>query len=456
MPGQVGVYWRLGQAVACALALAACNSPEVPPKPLNPEVAAFDRLQMALPGGDGPIDAEALVLAAIEYAPSRRRAEARLAHMAASVQLTEVNQPFLYAPEVEYHTEGAPWTLGLSVERPFTRETLRTARTDAAVAERVAAQWALERVGWEVRDHILKALVRIEHTRLEIAFAEEDVELRTQVEAMLRQGLQAGVSRLADAQRAAALAQQARLALDAARSRAAEAETALAAALGVSRMAVLGRGIRPPVGELLPSQVDPAQFDAMLRRALVRRSDVLVKIAAYGAAEARLRVTLAELTPDITMGPGILWDQKDLVLRLAGAIVPVPEITDARVAIALAHRDEARLAFEEMQAQVLADAESAWSQLATAGRESASAEAEITAASEYAAQTATAIRQRTLPAAAKPDADLRLLAARRAAAAAELRRQMALINLEFAMERIFSDDSVPRGAPWHRPSRDDR
>ncbi|MCY4098775.1 MAG: TolC family protein, partial [Rhodospirillales bacterium] len=198
-----------------------------------------------------------------------------------------------------------------------------------------------------------------------------------------------------------------------------------------------------------------AQFDAMLRRALVRRSDVLVKIAAYGAAEARLRVTLAELTPDITMGPGILWDQKDLVLRLAGAIVPVPEITDARVAIALAHRDEARLAFEEMQAQVLAEAESAWSQLATAGRESASAEAEITAASEYAAQTATAIRQRTLPAAAKPDADLRLLAARRAAAAAELRRQMALINLEFAMERIFSDDSVPRGAPWHRPSRDD-
>ena len=81
------------------------------------------------------------------------------------------------------------------------------------------------------------------------------------------------------------------------------------------------------------------------------------------------------------------------------------------------------------------------------GPESASAEAEITAASEYAAQTATAIRQRTLPAAAKPDADLRLLAARRAAAAAELRRQMALINLEFAMERIFSDDSAPRGAP---------
>ena len=452
--GQVRSHRAPVLALAGALAVTACQGPEVPARPLNPDVTAFDRLQMVLPGGDGPIDAEVLVLAAIDNAPARRRAEARLARAMADVQLTQVNRPFVYASEIEYHTEGAPWTLGLSVERPFTREALRTAKTDAAVAERVAAQWALDRVGWQVRDQILKALVRIEHTRLEIAFAEEEVELRSQVEAALLQGVQAGVARLTDAQLAAARAQAARLALDAVRSRATEAETELAAALGVSRTAVQGRQVRPPMAGVLPSEVDPAQFDAMLRRALVRRSDVLVAIAGYGAAEARLRVTLAALTPDLFLEPGILWDQKDLVLRLAGAMVPVPDITDAKVAIALAHRDEARLAFEEVQAKVLAEAEAAWTQLATASREAVSANAEIEAATAYLRQTDAAIRQRTLPAVARPDADLRLLAARRAAAAAERRRQMALIDLEFAVERIFSDASAPRGAPWRLASGD--
>ena len=448
MTGQVQTC--RGLALACSLGLVACQGPEVPARPLDPDVSAFDRLQVVLPGGDGPIDAEVLVLAAIENAPARRRAAARLARAMADVQLTQVNQPFVYASEIEYHSEGAPWTLGLSVERPFTRAALLSAKTDAAVAERVAAQWALDRIGWQVRDQVLKALARIAHTRLEIAWAEEEAALRTEVEATLEQGVRAGVARLTDAQLAAARAQQARLSLDAARSRAAEAETELAAALGVSRTAVRGRAIHPPVGELLSPDVDPGQFDAMLRRALVRRSDVLVAIAGYGAAEAQLRVTLAALTPDLWLEPGILWDQKDLVLRLAGAMVPVPDITDAKVAIALARRDEARLAFEEVQARVLGEAESAWTRLATAGRESASAAAEITAAAAYRRQTEAAIRQRTLPAAARPDADLRLRAARRAAGAAERRRQVALIDLELALERIFSDASPPRGAPWRR------
>ncbi len=448
MTGQVRTHLGFALVLACPLALAACEGPEVPAEPLDPDVTAFDRLQRVLPGGDGPIDARALVLAAVEHAPVRRRARAELDRAQAHVQLTEVNQPFVYTSEVEYHSEGAPWTLGLSVERPFTRTELRTARTDAAVAARIAARWKLERVGWEVRDRILKALVRIEHARGEIALAEEEVRLRNELEGMLQQGVAAGVARLTDLQLAAARAQQARLALDAARSRTVEAETELAAALGLSRRAVRERAIRPSVGELLAAAVEPARFDIMLRRALVRRSDVLVALADYGAAEARLRITLAALTPDLSLAPGILWDQKDFVLRLAGAVVPVPEITDAKVAIAVSERDAARLTFEEVQAGVLADAEAAWTKLATADREAVSAAAETAVAETKVRQTETAIRQRTLPATAEPAGRLRLLAARRAGAAAELRRQTALIDLELAVERVLNGAAAPRGAPW--------
>ncbi len=446
MTGQVRTCRGVALVLACPLAVAACQGPEVRARPLHPEVAAFDRLHMVLPGGDGPIDAEGLVLAAIENAPVRRRARADLAQAQAHVQLTETRRPFVYMSEVEYHTDGAPWTLGLSVERPFTREALQTARTDAAVAERIAAQWTLERVGWEVRDRILKALVRIEHARIEAGFAEEEVRLRTELEAMLRQGVTGGVARLTDAQLAAARAQQARLALDAVRSRTVEAETGLATALGIPRRSIRERAIRPSVGELLPAAVDPDRFDAALRWALVRRSDVLVAIAGYGAAEARLRITLAGLTPDLSLAPGILWDQKDFVLRLAGAMVPVPAITDAKVAIALSDRDAARLTFEEVQAQVLADAETAWTKLATANRESVSAAAEVAVATAEVHQVETAIRQRTLPTTAGPAGRLRLLAAQRAGAGAELRRQIAQLDLELAVERVFSEPPLPTGS----------
>ena len=426
------------------LLLTACNAPKVAPVPLDPEFSAADRLQTAFPG-DGPLDIETLVVAAVDNSPERRRAEVRLAGAVAAVQLTQVDQPFLYAPEVEYHTEGAPWTLGLSVERPFTREALRTARSDAAVATRVAAQWNVERIGWEIRDRVLRALAVLEHSRREIGFAEEEVGLRSDLEGMLESGVRAGVARPADARLAAAQAQQARLALDAARAQVTAAETDVAAALGISRRAIEAREVKPAMRDLLPSVVGVGAFDAMLRRALVRRSDLLVEIAGYGAAEAELRVTLAELTPDLVLGPGILWDQKDFVLRLAGAIVPVPEVRDARLAMAIARRDEARLAFDEAQSEVLGEAEGAWARLGTARRGLAAAEAEIVAAEEYVRQTMAAISQRALIVAARPDADLRLLAARRAAAAAELRRQLALIDLELALERVLGTAPGPTG-----------
>ena len=426
------------------LLFAACDGPTVAPVPLDPEFSAAGRLQTAFPG-DGPLEIETLVVTAVDNSPERRRAEVRLGGAVAAVHLTEVNQPFLYAPEVEYHTEGAPWTLGLSVERPFTREALRTARTDAAVAARVAAQWNVERIGWEVRDRVLKALAGLEHARLEIGFAEGEVGLRSDLETMLESGVRAGVARPGDARLAATQAQQARLALDSARAKVTAAETEVAAALGISRRAIETREVQPAIRDLLPSAVDVGAFDTMLRRALVRRSDLLVEIAGYGAAEAELRVTLAELTPDLVLGPGILWDQKDFVLRLAGAFVPLPEVKDARLAMAIARRDEARLAFDEAQSEVLGEAEGAWARLDTVHLGLVAAEAEIVAAEEYVRQTAAAISQRALTVAARPDADLRLLAARRAAAAAELRRQMALIDLELAVEQVLGTAPGPRG-----------
>ena len=74
--------------------------------------------------------------------------------------------------------------------------------------------------------------------------------------------------------------------------------------------------------------------------ALLNRLDIREALARYQAAEARLRLEVARQYPDITLSPGFLWDQGDLVWSVGAAILaplfdinqgPIGEAEAARV-----------------------------------------------------------------------------------------------------------------------------
>lgn len=389
---------------------------------------------------------EAVVLAAVWRSPAAAAAGARWASAGALAELAGLGAPAALAAEAEHHSEGHPWTLGLSVERPFTRAALRDARLDAARAEQAARRLDAARAAWEARGGALAALFALLAADSAASLARREAELRAEEEALVEGRRAAGLASPAEADRARAAARAARLAGAAAGGRRGEALAALAARLGVAADDLRGRAFPVPGGAWLPAAAP--DYAPLVRRALAGRSDVGAALARYGAAESELRARLAESLPGLTLGPGILWDQKDFVFRLVGAVVPAPRRAEARVRHAEALRGEAAAAFRETQARALAGAG-----LAAAAAEAARADLAAAAAERGRAEALVGAAEAGIRAGAGDSLGLvrrRLgaLAAERAEAAARHRAMAALAALETALERALEGAPLPAGEPW--------
>ena len=96
---------------------------------------------------------------------------------------------------------------------------------------------------------------------------------------------------------------------------------------------------------------DRAAEDSLTVRALRGRADVGVALAEYAAADAGVRLEVAKQYPDLTLGPGLLWDQ-----GIPGWIVNVglPSILSGRNRGPIAAA-EARRAAQGARVEVLED-----------------------------------------------------------------------------------------------------
>jgi cobalt-zinc-cadmium efflux system outer membrane protein len=109
----------------------------------------------------------------------------------------------------------------------------------------------------------------------------------------------------------------------------------------------------PPSAEaLLPRQI---QRDAVLNRLDVRRS-----LAQYAAAEADLQLEISKQYPDVQIGPGYTYEEKNNFFTLGlSTTLPIFNRNQGPIAEAEARRKEAAAAFLEKQAQVIAGSERA-------------------------------------------------------------------------------------------------
>ncbi len=93
----------------------------------------------------------------------------------------------------------------------------------------------------------------------------------------------------------------------------------LAAALGMPYNKLTG--LRLSFNELETDWPGAVPAESARRVALVNRLDVRDALARHAASEARLRLEVAKQYPDVTISPGLLWDQGDLVWSLGSSIL---------------------------------------------------------------------------------------------------------------------------------------
>jgi outer membrane protein, heavy metal efflux system len=254
-------------------------------------------------------------------------------------------------------SEVTPWIPAAALEIPVETAGKRGYRIAQARHLAEAARLHVFAVAWEVRGRLRRAF-------LDLFAARESGSLWSAQQAIAEETLRILAAQLAVGEASAYEATQARIALDQSRLNAldaaeqsARARVELAAALGVPPQALDGVAFR--FDELLDPAVAIPDRE-IRRRALLSRSDILAALAEYQASQAALQVEIAKQYPDINIGPGYELDQADVKWTLGlNLLLGLFNRNRGPIAEAEARRSEAAARFQALQAEVIAEVETA-------------------------------------------------------------------------------------------------
>ncbi|HWG54717.1 MAG TPA: TolC family protein [Gemmatimonadaceae bacterium] len=251
-----------------------------------------------------------------------------------------------------------PWTFALATGLTFETGGKRSARIARARALTLAAQLRLQAAGWDVVQSTREAAMGAVSADVELADARAETAGLTELQRLLQVRFAQGQITRTDLARVAGELQSAAVAADQANRMRTESRLALARALGVPLAEVERLPLR--VGDHTGCEVaDSLPHDTLETLALTTRTDLGAALADYAAAEADLHEQVARQYPDLTIGPGITWEQgvRRWVLSLG---IPAIAIDRARgpIAEARARRAEQAARVTVLQDSILAAVDS--------------------------------------------------------------------------------------------------
>ncbi len=461
-----------GSSAVLAAFLAGCATPE--PQPIDPvrseaefrartlgEGEIFKNIGTQLNRGpDGEWDLDALTMAAFFYHPDLDLARARLGvAQAATTTAGAIPNPTFGADLEKVLGSGgppSPWVYGFSLNLPLDFLWKRGYRVEAAGYSASAARLELSEVGWRVRsrlraalaDHLL-ALLELEGRRFEEAVREEvakALEARLAVGEIFRLDVDAARAELASA----------RAGTHAAEGRVSESRAIVASRIGVPGSALAGIRLAWPELEKPPAE-DALPLPSVVAAGLVNRLDIRRTLAEYAASEALLGLELAKRYPDVSLGPGYLWDQGDKKFAVGLSVsLPVFNQNGGPIAEAEARRKEVAARFLALQAQAIGETEAASARYRSALAELGEAEKALAAARRRETSVRRGVELGEMDRIALTGVRMELSAARAGRLAAIRRAHAALGDLEDTVQRPLGPGSPPLDPGTGEPRRKEK
>lgn len=372
---------RFAVAALAAVSLTGCATFD--PTKLDPAdtAARLEARTLAEPGfrrflvehGQGDSDAwdlNRLTLAAYYFSPTLDVARAQLAAAEAAVQTAGARPNPTIQAGPGYNKDfvpvidgSSPWINLYSVYLPIETAGKRGYRLSEARHRADAARFQLAGAAWSARSAVRRALI-------DLHAAEESARLWRSQQPLFEEA-----ARLAAAQarageispfeqaRLRVTLDRAELALRESERGAIDARSRLAEAVGVPLPIIVGAKISY---DGLDTATAPALPNAR-RWAAQNRADLLSALADFEASQAALQLEIAGKYPDVTLGPGLLFDQgQDKWSLLLSAALPVLNQNQGPIATARARREEAAARFVEIQNRVLAEVDRAFSDYTSA------------------------------------------------------------------------------------------
>jgi cobalt-zinc-cadmium efflux system outer membrane protein len=258
---------------------------------------------------------------------------------------------------------GSATDRGVSISQELEVAGQRRKRIAVADQELAAAEAVLMRDQRMLAFQVESAFAAAVRARELLAVTETDAALAGEALEFSRRRLERGVATQIEVNLAQASAGRAVRSLHQAQAAYASARSRLAAIAGASPQAP-----PEPVGELTLPDGESLQLDALLERALENRSDLRAAEWQEQAAEAAIRLALAERRPNLVIG-GFLQREEatdDIVGATVGVSLPLYNRNQGRIAESratrerLGHQREAlRLAIEQEVVVALSNLEAA-------------------------------------------------------------------------------------------------
>ncbi len=387
------------------------------------------------------LDADRAATVALYYHPDLETARARLRTAEAAV----VTAGGRVNPSVGFgggRSDSPESAVVRRFEPVFTIETggKRGLRLLHAERAQEAVRVALAEDSWKVRSRARAAWRDAVFARRRVDALDTERQARAAYTAVLEKRWQAGEIGRAGLDVARSGLLEIDAALNAARTDAARTLPELAAAMGVPVAAIaempLAEPAAPPPESALP-------LSRVVKAGLLNRADVRRALAEYAAAEASLKLEIAQQYPDVQLVPGYSFDEGHYKYTFSPAFpVPVLNRNQGPIRAAGARRGEAEARFTALEAQAVAEMDTARARYAAAWL--AWREAHDRAAG-FARNHEAAVRQRFE---AGEDDRLSLDAARVETALAARAEVDALAAAHAALAALEDAVGQPLGKPW--------
>jgi cobalt-zinc-cadmium efflux system outer membrane protein len=310
-----------------------------------------------------PWDFTTLTLAALYYHPDLDIAHARLATAQAGV-ITAHQRP---NPILNFSavfgsnavagaiTPGAlPVLIGPVIN--FVIETFGKREYRTAQAEHLAesARWDLATAGWQVRGRVRAALLNLWAAQQRMTLTGRRVDLQEQLVGLLERRLTMGEASSVDVTRERINRAQIALALRDLERAAADARVQLAVAIGIPARTL--DGVDLVLGAFDHSQLltEDIVTGELRRRTLNGRTDVQATLAEYEAAQSALQLEVANQYPNVTLGPGYIYEFGTNRFILSPTVdLPIFNQNQGQIAQAIANRQQAAAKFAALQVQII-------------------------------------------------------------------------------------------------------
>lgn len=338
------------------------------------------------------------------------------------------------------HAFPSPIKIGPVISFLISNLGAREAGIAAAQDRRQAARTLIAAAAWRERASVRDALLTLwldEHAarlkRLDAAYATTAADLIAQRvrSGMLAETALAAATETADAAEFDATEAGSRIGVDRAH---------LAATIGMPAAAL--RGVKLGFNMFSRGPAPPLSLPSLIRTALVTRPSVVAALARYQAADAALREAIDQQFPGFQIGPGYHYDQGDNKFIISLSLpLPILNQNQGPVAEARARRHLAAAAFDQVQAHVLRQIDSAEAALRGSRTITQSAQHLVTIAGQREQQATQAFRAGATGRLRMVEAKRQAVLAREQALTAKAKLLHALAHLADALHHpIFEEN----------------